>query len=619
MASVDEAKQIIKDTPITSVINYYISLNKKGANYEAICPFHADTHPSLKVSDSKGLYKCFVCGVAGDAIHFVKNFKRFEYIDAIKDIAHNLGITVELTERKKLNPKFELGFKVLNASTKLYKKIATEKKPPEFSNFISKRKINEKSLLDFKLGFAPGNNALLSYLSTLSPEVKDGALKLAREIGILNQSERGMYDFFRDRIMFPIFDNSGQVRGFSSRAIRDGQVPKYLNSKESFMFDKGSILYGFHLARNDIRQKDRVILVEGNMDVLMLHQFDFRESVGTMGVALSERSAKLLSNMTKNIYMGLDSDDAGMKAMEKIHQEFLSLGIMPKILDFSPAKDPDEFLKEYGRLKLQEKIENAPLFIDFIVDRHLEKEMPSTTDHKLSALNLFFSWLAPLKEDLRARELLIIYSKKLGLHSSSDDISKAYEKYLEGNKNNLHHQQAPLKEEEELYIEEDIAEQNTQSSNEFTKSIPKAELILLEKLIAHPEMLTHPQISEILDLVYHFEVKRLIQWLVDIYLEIDDQDYIGVVLKEVNTGNYSKEVTNIIGLSLYDHTPLKLNDKVVDKLIKDIILKLNESHLKHKRDKLKEKQKLAKSEDEVSLILMEIQKVQYELNELKKR
>ncbi|MCP4459827.1 MAG: toprim domain-containing protein, partial [Cytophagales bacterium] len=247
-------------------------------------------------------------------------------------------------------------------------------------------------------GYAPGNNGLIKYLNSIPSSDRDTAIKAAKEIGIIrdNKHGKGHYDFYRDRVMFPICDHSGKVRGFSSRAVLPDQKPKYLNSGESFIFDKGNILYGFNLAKNHIRESDSVILVEGNMDAVTLHQYGFKNSVATMGVGLSQNSARLLSNMTKNIYLAMDSDPAGLKAMTKINEEFLAHGKTAKFIDFSPEKDPDDFLNKIGRLELLERIEMAPTFIDHLIKNEIPNPIPENTDRKLEILNKVFQIIKPI-------------------------------------------------------------------------------------------------------------------------------------------------------------------------------------------------------------------------------
>ena len=390
MASIEEAKDIIKSTDISTVINYYHPISKRGGNYEGICPFHGDTQPSLKINDSKGIYKCFACGAAGDAIKFVQDKLNVDFIESVKDIAANLGINID--EQKKKNPKYEMALRVLQVSAKLYKKIATDKSPSLFTDFKKNRNLNEESISNFQIGYAPGNNGLISYLNSIPGKDKDFALQVAKDLGLIrdNRHGKGQYDFYRDRVMFPIWDHSGKVRGFSSRAVKPEQKPKYLNSGESFIFDKGNILYGFNLAKKHIRESDSVVIVEGNMDVITLHQYGFKNSVATMGVALSQSSVRLLSNMTKNIFLAMDSDPAGLKAMNKINENFLELGIMPKYIDFSPEKDPDEFLNKFGRLDLTKRIDSAPTFVDFMIDSIIPTPIPENTDKKLEVLNKIF-------------------------------------------------------------------------------------------------------------------------------------------------------------------------------------------------------------------------------------
>ncbi|MFT6633898.1 MAG: DNA primase, partial [Bacteriovoracaceae bacterium] len=213
MASIDEAKEIIKSTPISSIISYYHPISKKGGNYEGICPFHGDSHPSLKINDSKGIYKCFACGAAGDSIKFVQDKLNVDFVQAIKEIAENIGISIEETKLKNKNPKFDMALRVLQVASKLYKKIANENDPKPFKEFLTKRGLNEDSTTDFQIGYAPGNNALTKYLNSIQGPDKDMAIAVAKDIGLIRDNKRGSghYDFYRDRVMFPLWDHSAKV------------------------------------------------------------------------------------------------------------------------------------------------------------------------------------------------------------------------------------------------------------------------------------------------------------------------------------------------------------------------------------------------------------------------
>ncbi len=652
MASIEEAKNIIKDTPISSIINFYHPISKKGADYKGVCPFHNDTKPSMSISDSKGVYKCFACGAAGDGIKFVQDLRNLDFIEAVKDIAAQLSIPIDEFQKKEKNPKFEMGFRVLNGAFKLYKKVAGEVKPPNFINFLKERGLNEESVKNFGLGFAPGNNALSSYLASI-PNAKDKefAMKLAKEIGIIGDSKHGngTYDFFRDRIVFPVQDHAGQVRGFQARAVLPDQKPKYMNSRESFIFDKGNILYGFNLAKNNIRSKDAVIVCEGNMDVVILHQYGFTNSVGTMGVAFSENSSRLLANLTKNFYLGMDSDAAGMKGMERINEMLLTQGILAKYIDFSPSKDPDEFLNEFGRLELIARMDKAPAFLEIQIEAAIPKPIPGTTDKKLAALRNVFEIVSPLKDGLVAKEKVILASKSLGLQSSNDDIVDAYKKFLaekeatknkykkrvtekpkkivsaQNNSNNdpfadgppIQDYDGPPMEVDENFAGEFLASDELPQTQMKSPPPNKVELQILSTLVSNPECLESKQIAEILDLIDHNDVKQLIHWLKNIYLEIDDADYTNFIKVKLEE-NLNSECKNTIASALFNYNSLKFNKKIIDKTMTDLTFKLKREALLDKKTKLLQKQSQVITEEDGLIVLGDIQKVNEELSNLKK-
>lgn len=614
-------KDQIKAAPVSLVVGQFIALNKRGANLEGICPFHPDTKPSLKVNDGKGMYKCFVCGAGGDAITFVKEFKRIEFVDALKECANILGLHFEEYQKeKKKNPKVEMALRVLNASVKLYKKVSENNQ--HFNDFIEKRKLNEESIEKFQIGYATGNNILLNYLNTIPGTDGDFADQVAHEIGLIkyNEDRNSHYDFYRERVMFPIHDHTGQVRGYSSRAVLPDQNPKYLNSGESFAFDKGAILFGFYFGKNAIRQNDHVIIVEGNMDVIMMHQHGFPQTVGTMGTALSENSVKLLSNMTKNIFLGMDSDAAGKKAMFRINAEFMSHGILPKFLSFEPAKDPDEFLITEGRLALLERMEKAPCHLDVMIKELIPDKIPENLDLKLKLLEKAFELVAPLKEHLSASERLVDFAKTLGLKSDSASILSSYKDFLSRSKEKTPTlpTRPPIQEiEKNLEIEVEEA-RILHEERRATEPVPlsKSERLFVREILCHPEFLTHIKEDEFLATIGHDEVKKLVQWLVKIYLEIDDAEYVSIVQDELQYGGYGKEIKDLGTEALFNYGN-KYNEKVITRMLKDYRLMLSMDQLKTKRKDLVERQRTSLSQQEVDVVLSEISKLDKEILKLK--
>jgi DNA primase len=666
MASIEEAKNIIKDTPISSVINFYYPITKRGADYKGVCPFHKDTKPSMSVSDSKGVYKCFACGAAGDAIKFVQDFKNLDFIESVKDIAGQLSIPIDEFNKKEKNPKFDMGFRVLNVAYKIYKKVANELKPKQFTDFVKNRNLNEESVSNFGICYAPSDNAISTYLNSIpNPKDREFALKLAKEIGIIGDSNRGagQYDFFRDRIVFPIWDHGGQIRGFQCRATTKDAKAKYMNSRESFIFDKGNILYGFNIAKNQIRQKNSVIVCEGNMDVVVLHQFGYTNSVGSMGTAFSENSARLLANMTKNIFLAMDSDAAGIQGMERMNQMLLPMGILPKYLNFEPSKDPDEFLNEFGRLELDKRIEEAPTFVDVLIEKAIPNPVPQTTDQRLECLKDIFDILAPLKDGLVAKEKAITAGQSLGLQSSKEDIIDAYKTHLaEIEEKKSKYKKAPIAKKaavkptptptqkqhddnnsipmpDENYMphfdEEDMGYDNFHSSMgniaveenriqnnpatiEINNAPGKAELMFLDQLISNPECLENKQIAEILDLIDHSEVKQIVEWLKNIYLEIDDADYTNFVKSKLEE-DISLDIKNVIASALFNYNKLKLDKKIIEKLLADYQIRLKKEKLISAKKVQFQMQKNARTEQESIEVLKEIQKIEKELLKLKQK
>lgn len=621
MASLSEAKDIIKATPISSVVSFYHPISKRGANFEGICPFHGDNHPSLKINDDKGIYKCFACGAAGDSIKFVQDKLSIDFVSAIKDIASQLGIDVE-EKKSQQSPKFDLALRALQAANKLYRKIANETSPSLFCEFIKQRKLNKESVQDFQLGFAPPNNVLVKYFQSIPNSERENAIAIAEDIGIIRQNKRGSghYDFYRNRVIFPIWDHSGKVRGFSSRAILPDQVPKYLNSGESFIFDKGNTLYGFHLAKTSIRGQDSVIIVEGNMDVITLHQFGFTNSVATMGVSLSQSSIKLLSNMTKNIYLAMDSDPAGIKAMTKINADFLSEDITAKFINFSPAKDPDEFLNEFGRLDLQKRMDEAPSFIDYLIDQEIPPSIPESTEHKLTILKSIFTILSPIKSSLLANEKAIKAAAQLNLRSSHEDIIAEYKSHQnrEGSLVTLQVSSQQSRPREALDFKESPRIDEYSRFSGPNQQIPQAERLVLETLISNPECILNDQISEILDKIQHYEVKRIVQWLKSIYLEIDETEF-GLFVQEKMKEAIPEDIKSVMASAIFQGATVKLEKKVIDKTLTDLLKKIDEGLLKTHRNALREKQLAAITDEEGLLVMNEIQQIENKLLALRNK
>ncbi|MBY0518534.1 MAG: DNA primase [Bacteriovoracaceae bacterium] len=620
-----QLRDLIKQAPISQIVGNFIPLKRSGSGLVGLCPFHPDSKPSMTVNDKLGLWRCWPCDRGGDALTFVQDFKKIEFIEAMRLCAQILGLPEdELNKERKKNPRLELGFRVLNFANRLYTHVA-QQEPMHFVKFVKDRELSQESITQFQIGYAPGNNALMLQFDKVPSDQQEAAKQMARELNLVRVSEGGRpYDFYRDRVVFPIHDHAGQVRGFTCRAVLKDQNPKFLNSSDSFVFHKASILYGYFLAKSAIRQNDRVILAEGNMDVVMMHQFGFTETVGTMGVALSESSLRLLMNMTKNVILAMDSDAAGIKAMTSINAAFMNQGILPRFLSFAPAKDPDEFLRTEGRLALMERIEKAPRFIDYLLDQLIPNPIPETIDLKLQLMKETFELLSPLKDHLEATERVIGVAKRLQVRTDETSLIDHYKLSL---KNQETQRMAPraVVQTTENKDEEESEDSNSQELSTVAPLVKEemppmfsGEKLLLKTLMTHPECLSQPQLHEILAYISHPEVKTLILWLTKIYLEIDEQEYVSILSDEVFSEKYGREIKGVAAEALEHYKLEPLNDKVVTRLLQDLKIRMQLEQMRQKRKELTELQKQSQTEEEVVFYMQEITKLDRDLQELKK-
>jgi len=605
--ALSDLKDLIKDTPISQIIGSYIKLSIRGNHIEGLCPFHPDKKPSLIVNDQKKLFMCFACQTGGDAITFVQKFKGVGFVDALKDLAQAIGVQFsQYEEEKKKNPKREMARKILSRAIKIYRKTKPTK---VYSDFLKNRGLDKETCDNFSLGLAPKNSVISGYLGSLPEgEEKKLALEIAQEIGII-KNDRTYYDTFRDRIMFPIWDRFGHIQGFTSRALYDHQKAKYMNSVGSFIFDKKNLLYGFHLAKTEISRKNSIIVCEGNMDLIALHKSGFTNSIAIMGLGLGEQSLNVLKNLTPNFYLGLDCDDAGLMAAERINHQLLLQGIVPKFLDFSPHKDPDEYLTGEGALKLQELIDNAPALIDVLIDKALPEKIPDLMDKKLELLKSAFSILAPLGNTLEVSERLVNLSKRLGLKSDPLQIIQAFEEYLKEHPEDR--QQHFIS---QLRAPKEFPKPNILDSRPH---LNQGEKLFIQEIIQNPEYLTHAKISEMLDLVGQSEVSLLVSRLKKVYFEIDEGEFPQMVMALINSGELSLPLREVAGAALYRYKPVETTDEIKVQVFEDIKSKILEDRLMEQKKMLKLEIESCSEEETLDPLMQKLLGLEKDLKNLK--
>ncbi|MBO5291946.1 MAG: DNA primase [Lachnospiraceae bacterium] len=342
---------------IVDVVSGYVRLQKKGASYFGLCPFHNEKSPSFSVSPGKQMYYCFGCGAGGNVFTFLMNYENYTFGEAVKALAERAGVNLpemEYSEETRKKESRRARLLEVNREAAKYFYYLLRSKPGEIGHrYLADRQLSEETMKKFGLGYANKyRDDLTQYLKS-----KGYAEDLIRDAGLATADEKhGMSDKFWNRVMFPIQDINHRVIGFGGRVMGEGN-PKYLNSPETMIFDKSRNLYGLNFARTS--RKNNIILCEGYMDVISMHQAGFTQAVASLGTAFTSGQANLLRRYTENVILSYDSDGAGVKAALRAIGILKEAGLTGKVLNLEPYKDPDEFIKNLGAEAFQERLDQA--------------------------------------------------------------------------------------------------------------------------------------------------------------------------------------------------------------------------------------------------------------------
>lgn len=355
--------EIRRSVNIVDVVSDYIPVEQKGRNYFALCPFHDDHNPSMSISPDKQIYTCFVCGAHGNVFNFVMDYEHVSFIDAVKMIGRRVGVNIDLpTHYKKPKEKgLEDLYNIYDIANKFYQNNLSTKEGSDAREYLSNRDFKEDVIKEFGIGLSL-NNKLSSML--LKKYDKDILIRS----GICNESGGNIFDAFTERIMFPLWDIDGNVVGFSGRIYKTKDSSKYVNSKESDIFKKGKLIYNYHRAKEEVRKKKFVLVVEGFMDVIALYKVGIKNVVAMMGTAVTNEQANLLKRLSTNIFLCFDGDSAGNMATMSCANELTKVGITPKVIRLPENLDPDEYIKKYGSDNFNDYLDNPKSLIDYKMD-----------------------------------------------------------------------------------------------------------------------------------------------------------------------------------------------------------------------------------------------------------
>ena len=409
--SFEEVISQIKDRlDIVDVVSQYVVLKKSGANYWGICPFHNDKKPSMSVSPSRGIFKCFSCGAGGDALSFLVKIQNREYKDVILELAEKYGIELPTKYHASAdtkNQKKDMIKACRKAAMFYHSQLRSADDANKAMTALRKRDVTDEVIDKFTLGWAP--NKYDTLYKELKKEFKDDILEKAGLI--LKSNQGGWIDRFRNRIIIPIQNENGEYVAFGARAVDEGQNPKYLNSSDSLIYNKSKLLFGLCTAQESIKANDGVVIMEGYFDVISAQAHGVENAVASCGTALTAEHVKLLSRYTKSrrIFLSFDTDNAGVNATKKgsavIKETLATLGDVKqfdeshistasdnkyaceiRVVSPPQGKDPDEFIRTMGGEMFKEYINNAPLLIDFLLNNILKDKNSAKTPQEKAEL-----------------------------------------------------------------------------------------------------------------------------------------------------------------------------------------------------------------------------------------
>ena len=351
--------EIRKNADIVEIISSYLPLTLKGKNYFGICPFHQDHSPSMSVSKEKQLYKCFSCGAGGNVFNFVKDFENVSFMEAVSIVANKIGMSFTNNYQKaKVANEEEL--KILQLATLYYQNNLQTKEAKRAKDYLYSRGITDEMIETFHLGLALEGNNLGPLL-----EKKNYQDNLLESLGLIRKSDLGYQDVFQNRILFPIENPDGNVVAFTGRVYLKNSTPKYLNSKESILFKKGSVLFNYHRAKEKVRLLKKVILVEGNMDAMRMYVSGFPNTIALMGTSLTKEQIDLIKKLRVSLTLMLDNDDAGKINTYNNGLLLEKAGINVDVVRLQKAKDPDEFILNFGSEAMEECLKHPISFLEF--------------------------------------------------------------------------------------------------------------------------------------------------------------------------------------------------------------------------------------------------------------
>lgn len=555
--------EVRENSDIVEVISQYVHLKRSGRNYFGLCPFHNEKSPSFSVSPDKQIFHCFGCGVGGNVFTFISKIEGIGFKEAIENLADRAGIVLPKSENNEDSKREELKskvYKVNNFTADYYHKRLYEPKSKAGQEYVKQRKLTSETLESYNLGFSGNYDELYRVLK------KEGFNdEEIFESGLVKKNEQGQYvDFYRDRFMIPILDVRNRVIAFGGRVLGDAKRFKYLNSPENIVYSKGKHLFGLNVAKRYEHKK--LLIVEGYMDAISLHQRGITNVVAALGTALTTNQGWLLRKNAEQVILGFDADGAGQNAIMRAMEVMQNMGCDMRVLQMTGAKDPDEFIIKYGSARFQKLMNEAISLLEFrvkVLEQSLDLEVASD---KVKFLNEIAKLIAKIDNTIEQE----IYIEKLskGYNISKEAIFGQVNKLQYSNKakvNNLEKAKPVV-----------IHKREEKVNNNVPDEVIKRENTIISILINNPEnfqIIKHNMKVE--DFKYELN-NKIVKAL---YQELEKEDSnINLVLDKMEDEEIKNHLTAIMA------EDYGITDNV--KAIEDILKKYEREKLEKRRDEL---------------------------------
>ena len=515
----DLANQIRSKVDIVDIIGERIPLVSKGKNFFGVCPFHDDTNPSMSVSREKQIYTCFSCHATGNVYNFLMDYEHMSFPEVLKYLGDRVGIDTQGVHVSRKNTKFDKFYDAHSFALKYYQNNLNSNLGINAKKYLSDRKISDDIIKEFEIGLS------LETIDDLTKLLlkKDYDLVTLNRIGLSNDN----HDIYNNRIMFPLYDITGKVVGFSGRRYDDIKENKYVNTRETDIFKKGEMLYHYHIAKDECRVSKSVIVMEGFMDVIRASTIGIKNTVALMGTALTKDQINLLKRLSKNIILCLDGDEAGVKATLANGELLLKEGIEVKVVPLPNPDDPDSYILKNGKDKFVGLLENALNFSDFKLNKLKEKVNFSSDEEKADYINKVIEETSKLDDEIRREVVLKRLAKEYEIGYNT----------LEMRMNRL----LKNKEKKEVVF---VPKKSIPKKDKYEKAFEQIIYFMLnndwiitqvekEKLIFPTEVMRN-MCSEI---IYYYKKNGNIS-IADFYTYLNDKDSLVEFLNNILAGNY---------------------------------------------------------------------------------